>query len=285
MSTTFSFKELVSNQIAKRVSNHRTHCQWRNCWSLDAIFTNWECQSALVSTQWISLCVSWRARDKSFHEANIVKRAFYCHTGLTIWGQRRRSVIQDVWELALVPKRENEKLSNCPTSIPGWGARGRAQRVKGGIEVFYPGLDRSCPPITCPRCCAPHHLCVDVVSYSACRALTNPSVIFPVVFHEECVESGIWPISGKAASSSLAANLNKIHTQTASIHTTHLTPRPTSYQNLKRSWGFFGQGGIGELGWKDENWKEWDHFMYVSFSLFTSRWKKQPLHPKVSSTQ
>ena len=171
-------------------------------------------------------------------------------------------------------QRENEKLSNCPTSIPGWGARGRAQRVKGGIEVFYPGLDMSCPPITCPRCCVSHHLCVDVVSYSACRALTNPSVIFPVVFHEECVESGIWPISGKAASSSPAANLNKIHTQTASIHIKHLTPRPTSYQNLKRSWWFFGLGGIGELGWKDENWKVWDHFMYLSFSLFFIQMKK-----------
>ena len=56
-------------------------------------------------------------------------------------------------------QRENEKLSNCPTSIPGWGARGRAQRVKGGIEVFYPGLDMSCPPtLLClaplvRRCC------------------------------------------------------------------------------------------------------------------------------------
>ena len=252
---------------------------------MDAIFTNWECQSALVSTQWISVCVSWRARDKSFHEANIVKRAFYCHTFGWQSGVKGDGLLFRMFESWHWCQRENEKLSNCPTSIPGWGARGRAQRVKGGIEVFYPGLDRSCPPITCPRCCAPHHLCVDVVSYSACRALTNPSVIFPVVFQEECVESGIWPISGKAASSSPAANLNKIHRQTASIHTTHLTPRPTSYQNLKRSWGFFGQGGIGELGWKDENWKEWDHFMYVSFSLFTSRWKKQPLHPKVSSTQ
>ena len=232
-----------------------------------------ECQSALVSTQWISVCVSWRARDKSVLEPNIVKRAFYCHTGLTVWGQRRRSVIQDVWELALVPEREREvvQLSHLHSRL---GGSGRAQRVKGGIEVFYPGLDRSCPPITCPRCCVSHHLCVDVVSYSACRALTNPSVIFPVVFHEECVESGIWPISGKAASSSPAANLNKIHTQTASIHTKHLTPRPTSYQNLKRSWWFFGQGGIGELCWKDENWKVWDHFMYLSFSLFLSRWKK-----------
>ena len=130
MSTTFSFKELVSNQIAKRVSNHRTHCQWRNCWSFVTIFTNWECQSALVSTQWISLCVSWRAPDKSVLEANIVKRTFYCHTGLTIWGQRRRSVIQDVWELALVPKRERTR--SCPTVPPPF----QAGELGGGLSAW-----------------------------------------------------------------------------------------------------------------------------------------------------
>ena len=82
-----------------------------------------ECQSALVSTQWISVCVSWRARDKSVLEANIVKRAFYCHTGLTVWGQRRRSVIQDVWELALVPEREREvvQLSHLHSRLGGSG--------------------------------------------------------------------------------------------------------------------------------------------------------------------
>ena len=51
------------------------------------------------------------------------KRTFYCHTGLAVWGQRRRSVIQDVWELALVPEREREvvQLSHLHSRLGGSG--------------------------------------------------------------------------------------------------------------------------------------------------------------------
>ena len=78
---------------------------------------------SVVSTQWTSVCVSWMARDNSVLEANIVKRAFYRHTGLTIWGQRRRSVIENVWEYALVPEREREvvQLSHLHSRLGGSG--------------------------------------------------------------------------------------------------------------------------------------------------------------------